>query len=272
MAPSDVGAPHSFDPWPKSQVHVEWGVTGAELAAARGDAVVVVDVLSFSTALCVATSRGVTCLVYSEAEIAKLGGSMALAERLDARPLSNRRRVEPGGFSLSPGSLLRAEAGQRVLFTSLNGAAVTAASAAAPALMIAGLRNAQAAVSAILELLTRPDDVERVTIVPCGEHWSSVEPTATGTRYGIEDWLGAGLLCRRLGEAGLRLTAEAEVAAHAWKGPEVLRACVSARELIAAGFSEDVDLALEVDADRAVPVRDDAQPTGRAFVGRWPVY
>ncbi|GAA0674456.1 hypothetical protein GCM10010193_29230 [Kitasatospora atroaurantiaca] len=263
---TDVGAPSQFDPWPDCQVHVEWGPTGAGLAAARGDIVVVVDVLSFSTTLAVAVARDFTCLVYSGAEIERMGGLEAAATGLGARPLSKRRRVPPGQISLSPQSLLSAEPGQRVLFTSLNGAAAAGAAAGAPALLVGGLRNASASAAAVSRLL---DDgvAKRVTVVACGEHWSSVEPGVEGMRPSLEDWLGAGLICSRLADAGCSLSAEALVAARGWTGPEALASCISARELVAAGFGDDVALALEVDVSDTVPVRVEGEGTGRVFTG-----
>ncbi|WP_162795709.1 2-phosphosulfolactate phosphatase [Nonomuraea lactucae] len=266
-AEPDVLAPTGFDAWPGCDVHVEWGVTGAALAAARGDAIVVVDVLSFSTTLAIAVARGFTCLVYSGAEIAEMGGPEAAARRLAARPLSKQRRVPPGELSLSPGSLLRADPDQRVLFTSLNGASVAAASASAPALLVSGLRNAAASARTARALLTS-GAARRITVVACGEQWNSVEPGVSGLRPAVEDWQGAGLLCRRLGEAGLSLSAEAALAAGAWESPDALLDCVSARELVAAGFAEDVELGMKVDVSDVVAVRDNTEPSGRAFMGR----
>jgi len=264
-----IGGSGGFDAWPDRSVHVEWGATGAALAADRGDVVVVVDVLSFSTTLSVAVAREFTCLVYSGAEIESLGGPAIAAIRLGARPLSRRRRVEPGQVSLSPASLLRAEPGQRVVFTSLNGATVVSAASKAPALLVGGPRNATACASVAVQRMATVR-AGRVTIVPCGERWSSVEPGVVGTRPAVEDWLGAGAICARLADLGYSLSAEANLAAAAWYAPSALKdlaECVSARELRAAGFAADVDLALEVDADTKVPVRMTGEQTGRVFVG-----
>ena len=192
---SDVAAA-GFEPWPDSSVHVEWGATGAALAAERGDVVVVVDVLSFSTTLSIAVSRDFTCLVYSGAEIESLGGPAMAAIRLGARPLNRQRRVEPGQVSLSPASLLGAEPGQRVVFTSLNGATVVAAAAKAPALLVGAPRNAAACARAAGELMARTR-AGRITVVACGERWSSVQPDAAGVRPAVEDWLGAGAVDRK---------------------------------------------------------------------------
>jgi len=266
--PTDVGAA-GFEPWPDSSVHVEWGPTGAALAADRGDVVVVVDVLSLSTTLSVAVSRDFTCLVYSGAEIESLGGPATAAIRLGARPLSAKRTAEPGELSLSPASLLAAEPGQRVVFTSLNGATVVSAASKAPALLVGGPRNADACarLAANLMATTRAG---RVTVVACGEHWSSVEPGVDGTRPAVEDWIGAGAICAHMADLGYSLSAEARLAAIAWRYPsalEDLADCVSARELRESGFAADVELALQVDADTKVPMRMTGEQTGRVFLG-----
>ncbi len=51
---------------------------------------------------------------------------------------------------------------------------------------------------------------------------------------------------------------------HGWRPRAATSDCVSARELVAAGFADDVALALEVDVQSGVPVR---QPDGRSLAG-----
>lgn len=247
-------------------MHVEWGVTGAGLAAARGDIVVVVDVLSFSTTLSMAVARDFTCLVYSPGEVRQMGGLEAAGSLLGARPMSKSRRVPPGQLSLSPASLLLADPGQRALFTSLNGAAVTAAAAPAPALIVGCLRNAAAVADAAARMLAA-GTARRVTVVACAERWTTLGRDEPGIRPSLEDWLGAGLISARLEGRGLGLSAEARVAAAAALScsPNVLSGCVSARELRARGFADDVRLALEVDVSDRVPARIDGEHTGRIF-------
>lgn len=262
--PSDGS--EGFDPWPEASVHLEWGAIGARQAAERGDLVAVVDVLSFSTTLAVAAERGLTSIVYSGEEIASMGGLPAAGERLGARPISRQRRVAPGELSLSPASLLTADRDQRVLFTSFNGALVVSASQDAPGVYVVALRNATAA-ARLVAAAVREGLAARVTLIACGEQWTSVAPQDAGFRPSVEDWVGAGHIAAALSREGLVLSAEARVAIPSATDLEAIRSSVSARELLAAGFQKDVDLALEVDVSDVVPVRSDRDPAGRTFVG-----
>ena len=259
-----------FDPWPDTSVHLEWGPEGAALAAARGDVVVLVDVFSLSTAMSIAVGRAFTCLVYSDEEIEQMGGPGQASVLLGARSLSRRRRVEPGLLSLSPASLTTAEPGQRVVFTSPDGAAVVQAGSGAPAFLVGGPRNATACAHLVAAAMGSTL-AGRVTVVACGERWASAVPGTAGRRPAVEDWAGAGAICARLTDFGYSLSAEARLAAGLWetgKALEDLAECISARELRARGFAADVDLALEVDVDEKVPARLPGEQTRRVFVGQ----
>jgi len=266
--PSDVWSGRlaaEFDPWPAVDVHVEWGPVAARLAAARGDAIVIVDVFSFSTTLTLAAERGLACHVYSGPELAAQGGAAAVAARLGAVCAVGKRDARPGAISLSPASVRSAElAADRVLFSSLNGALVVASSDRAPRLAIGCLRNPRAVAACAAEWL-RQGEANRVTIVACGEQWSSVS-TAEGMRPCLEDHLGAGAIADALAGQGAALSAVAWAAAAVFRQRHDLdlTSLVGARELIAAGFAEDVTLAGELDVSEAVPVRADGQD-GRCF-------
>jgi 2-phosphosulfolactate phosphatase len=267
--PRGAGGTLGFEPWPDSSVHVCWGAVGASLAAERGDIVVVVDVLSFSTTLSIAVARDFTCLVYSRPEIEGFGGPTLAAVRLGARPLGGRAGAGPGRLSLSPASVLCAEPGQRVVVTSLNGAAVVAAAAKSSALLIGSLRNASACARTAARLMATTR-AGRVTVVAAGELWSTLAPDAAGIRPCAEDWIGAGAICTGLAELGYSLSAEARLAAAGWAGPGALADLadgVSARELRHGGYAADVELALQVDADEKVPVRMTGEQSGRVFLG-----
>jgi 2-phosphosulfolactate phosphatase len=266
MRESAVGG---FEPWPDSSVHVSWGTVGAALAAERGDVVVAVDVLSLSTTLSIAVARDFTCLIYSRDELEELGGPAFAGIRLGARPLLTRAHIVPEAPSLSPSSLLVADPGQRVVVASDDGAALVAAAAKAPALLIGGLRNATACARTAARLLgaTRAG---RVTVVGVGGRWDSPVGDAGELHPCVEDWIGAGAICAGLAELGYSLSAEARLAAAGLASETVLEDladCVSARELRDAGYAADVELALQVDADETVPVRMTGEQTGRVFLG-----
>jgi 2-phosphosulfolactate phosphatase len=275
--PADGAGPRSdvwtgwrqrFDPWPATRVHVEWGHVGAGLAAARGDDVVIVDVLSFSTTLTMAAERSIDCYVYSGPELAARGGREAVAAALGAVAAVEKRAAAAGRFSLSPASLVDLSEVPAALFTSLNGALAVSAAEGAPFLAVGCLRNRQAVARLVADRLWA-DPTRRVSVVACGEHWSSVSEEE-GLRPCLEDLLGAGGICVELAALGLPGSPEAAAAGAAFAAASGLPPeAVSARELIAAGFAADVRLAGEVDVTDAVPVRA-ADPTGRRFTATRP--
>jgi 2-phosphosulfolactate phosphatase len=90
-----------------------------------------------------------------------------------------------------------------------------------------------------------------VAVIAAGEHWSD-----GSLRPALEDLLGAGAVLASLPEQ--ELSPEARAARAAYEGTssvaEAVRGCASAIELIDAGFGADVEIAVELDASRVVPV------------------
>ena len=218
-------------------VALEWGPVGARTLAERSDVVVVVDVLSFSTALTIAVERG--ALVWPH-----VGGESArqLARDIGAVLAGNRSSHE--GLTLSPESLLGVDAETRLVLPSPNGSSIAFAAINSGVPVVAGcLRNA-AAVSQYL------DGFERVALVPAGEQWGD-----GSLRPAYEDLVGAGAIIDRLAgrDPGLVLTPEAEVAALAFRALRPLELCPSGAELVERGFAADVRLASEIDASDVVP-------------------
>ena len=217
-------------------IRCEWGENGAEALAPLSDVAIVVDVLSFTTCVEVACKRG--AIVYpwrwkddSAASFARSVGAALAGPR------------GGGGFSLSPISFLGASKGARIVLPSPNGSTVCLRTGATPTL--AGCFRNAAAVARAAGAFGR-----RVAVLPAGERWpdGSLRPS-------LEDWLGAGAILARLSG---RLSPEAEAAAESYRtfrprlAPTV-RACVSGRELIARGFAEDVEVALDEDVSDTVP-------------------
>jgi len=233
---------------------LDWGPSGAAalVADARpGDVAVVVDVLSFTTTLCVAVERGIAVHPYpwrvedAESYAASRGAVLAVGRR---------EGLASGAVSLSPVSFERVGGIDRVVLPSPNGSAISLALAESGATVVgACLRNATA-VGRWLRAVRG-----RVSVIAAGERWPD-----GSLRPAIEDLWGAGAVLAALGPEGASPEAEAAVAAFAAvrdRLPEALVACASGCELGSAGFAADVAVASAYDVSRVVPVLD-----GDAFV------
>ncbi len=230
----------------------EWGVSGLG-ALAPADVVVVVDVLSFSTCVDVATGRGAAILPFPGNDAS--AEAFALRHRAELAGRRDERR-----HSLSPASFLEAPAGLRCILPSPNGAALAHAAAGSAKVVLAGcLRNA-AAVAGLARRLG-----QTFNVCPAGERWPD-----GSLRPAIEDWLAAGAILSRL--PGTKSPeAAAAVAAFEAARPrlaEVGRQSSSGRELIERGFARDVELAFALDASAHAPrlenlafVRQTLEPT-----------
>lgn len=237
---------------PMTHVLFDWGLAGARALAADAAVSIVVDVLSFSTAVDVAVSRGAevvpTALVDRDA-------IAAAARRLGATA-AGRRGDTGASFTLSPASLPTIEAGTRLLLPSPNGSTISAALAGAMTggTVFAGcLRNAVAVAEAALDAAAgRP-----ILVIAAGEHWPD-----GSFRPAIEDLLGAGAILSHLGAADL--TAEAVVARGAYKAAraqiaDLIRDSISGRELVERGYPADVALAVSEHASTTAPVLQDGR-------------
>jgi 2-phosphosulfolactate phosphatase len=215
LDPAHTQAPH--------RVRLEWGPTGAAAVVPGADVAVVVDVLSFTTTVTVAVERGMVVHPFpwrdgrAQAYAAELGATLAVG-RFEARE-------RPGLVSLSPASLAAVEGVERLVLPSPNGSTISATLAESGAVVVA--------------------------VVAAGERWpdGSLRPAA-------EDLWGAGAVLGGL-DPDL-LSPEAQLAADAYAAvadrlPEALAACASGRELVAAGFADDVVAAARLDVTGVVP-------------------
>ena len=226
----------------------EWGLAGLA-ALAPADVTIVIDVLSFTTCVDVATARGGAILPYawsgwddqSAAEFAKEHNADLAGKRRHAR------------YSLAPESYLDAPARLRCVLPSPNGARVSLQAATGASVVLAGcLRNARAVAVAAQQL------GKVFNVVPAGERWPD-----GSLRPALEDWLGAGAILGRL--SGTRSPeAAAAVAlfeAHRETLIETLGRCASGRELEDRGHQNDKVIAGQLDVSMCVPRFD-----GVAFV------
>lgn len=228
-------------------VALDWGPNGLRAIGPGADAVVVVDVLRFTTAVDVAVGRGATVVAHRWDRPADAAAAAA------ARGALLGVRGDEPGPGLSPVSLLALEPGQRIVLPSPNGSALIlgAAELGASRVVAACLRNAGAVAGA----LAADDRIRRVAVIAAGERWNG----ATGPlRVAIEDLLGAGAVASGLRTAGRGLSAEAGLAADAFDANRhhlaaVLADCASGRELALRGRADDVALAAALDVSSTVP-------------------
>ena len=217
---------------------------GLRSLASEADVVVVVDVLSFTTAVDVALGRGAVVFPYKWHD----GSEQAFADEKDA-VLAGPRGV---GWSLSPASLVDVPVGTRLVLPSPNGSALAfgAAEAGVGEVVVACLRNA-AAVGAVYA-----DRGDSVAVIAAGERWRG----ATGPmRVALEDLLGAGAVLAAFDHDDL--SPEARTAVAAWRDAEPdlrsrLLDCASGRELVAGGWADDVELAAHAHVSDVVPRLD----------------
>jgi 2-phosphosulfolactate phosphatase len=211
-------------------VRLEWGPSGVDALSGVTHAVVV-DVLSFTTAVTVATGRGVAVYPFrwrderAAAYAAEVDATLAVG-RLEAA------RAGVAGVSLSPAAMARVEGVERVVLPSPNGSTISTALAGSGATVVAAcLRNAPA----VAAWLAARAEAGPIAIIPGGERW----PDDT-LRPAVEDLWGAGAVV-----AGLLAAADL---------PGDLHECVSGRELTDHGFAADVAIAGEYGASSVVPV------------------
>jgi len=211
---------------PGVRVRTVWGLAGLHAVAPHVDAVVIVDVLSFSTACAVAREAGAEVVPHDPDR----------EPPSDVRVAGPRSKTEP---SLSPVSLVGLPPHTRIVIPSPNGSRLMARSRwlGLPA-TTACLRDRHGVAGAL-------DDVERIGIVAAGERWSD-----GSIRFALEDWLGAGALAAALtGPADPEsIAARAAFEAHRHDLVGALSTTPSGRELLRRGFPEDVDLAAQLDA------------------------
>jgi len=158
-------------------------------------------------------------------------------------------------WSSSPADLMRAPAVPDLVLPSPSGAAICATAEATGAhVVVACLRNA----SAVAEWLiaskygtpSRP-----IGVIAVGEQWpdGSLRPC-------VEDLVGAAAVLEELsglsGELDGEFSVEAELVAMVGEMDlaEAVRGCVSAQELRARGYAEDVQIAAKRDVSSLVPV------------------
>ena len=233
------------------ECRMEWGVRGVEEASARGDIIVIIDVLSFSSAVTTAVHHGVIIYPFS-----RVGDIEAFGKAVDAEVLLGRKEArELGRPSLSAPSFRdESNRGKRFFLSSLNGATCTKASQKVPALLIGCILNASAVARVANQL--QKEKKANVTVIACGERWHGDDEEHRELRPAIEDYLGAGAILSKLD--GTK-SPEARLCVTAFQNsknelPELVWECASGRELREMAFEEDVSYPSQLDLLEDVPV------------------
>ena len=218
-------------------IRCEWGEKGVALLAPISDVVIIVDVLSFSTSVEVATAQGATVYPYRWKD--ETANDFANSVEAEVADVNNRR-----GYSLSPASLQALPPGTRLVLPSPNGSSLSLSTGST--LTIAGcLRNCRAIAESAMT------KGANIAVIPAGERWED------GTlRPCVEDLIGAGAIVSYLHG---KLSPEARVARAAFEGAssnllEQLQSCSSGKEKASRGEAKDVIIASELNISACVPM------------------
>lgn len=251
MTPETVG-PEPAHAQSSYRLRFDWGPVGAGVVCADADVVVLIDVLSFTTAVTVALEAGIEVLPYSS----DVQSAEEYAGQHDAVLAVTRSAAQDGDISLSPVSVRSAQPPRRLVLPSPNGSAIAYQLGLQSGRCIAAcLRNADAVVNWIS---TRHDATTVVAVIAAGERWPD-----RSLRPASEDLWGAGAVIAGLAGAGwTNSSPEAELALAGYeliRGAELhaLLSCASGRELVDRGFGADVEIAAEVNQSVVVPVLEE---------------
>jgi len=226
-------------------VRFGWGLPGVAALAPHSDVLVVVDVITFSTAVAVAMERG--CRIYPhpwDPETARARGL-----ELGIPVAVSRSAVSPEHpYSLSPATLSRAPTGTSIVLPSPNGSALSAAASQYPAQVLVGsLRNA----FAVARFARQQGKV--ISVIAAGERWAD-----GSLDLALEDMIGAGAIIDGLRRR--RRSPEATAAAVVYRQARkqglraTLRECVSGREMRRREYGDELEWAAALNVTTFVPV------------------
>lgn len=228
-------------------IKLEWGLSGIEQLAPVSDVLIIIDVLSYSTCLDIAISKGafIYPFKYKDDSAAKYAKSIG-AE------LANQDRNSTG-YTLSPLSLKNIPSDTKLVLPSPNGATLSLATGSVQTIC-GGLRNAKAVAEYAMSV------GKNISVIPAGEKWQETfneQYESKGSlRFALEDLVGAGAIISFLKGS---LSPESKSALAVFESvknnlKEEIKKCSSGKELIEKGFAEDVNLACEINVSDCVAV------------------
>ncbi len=222
-------------------IRCEWGEKGVSLLVPISDAIIIVDIMSFSTAVTIATARGATVFPYKWKDNSRVDYAKSLKAEL-AGPRGK------GKYSLSPLSLMELQTGNRIVLPSPNGSTLSLSTGETPT--FAGcLRNAKAVAKAAQTY------GPKISVIACGERWKEDD----SLRPAIEDWIGAGAIITHLEG---KISPEAEIALTAYESSKdniltILKNSSSGKELSVKGFASDILPIATLNCDDVAPILKD---------------
>ena len=228
-------------------IKLEWGIHGVEELAPISDVIILVDILSFSTCVDIATNNGAIIYPYRW----KDGTAIDYAISLGAE-LADFERKFADGYSLSPTSLINIQPQTKLVLPSPNGSTLSLATKTTPTLC-GCLRNAAAVAKYAMSF------GKKISIVPAGEQWEDIS-----LRPAFEDLIGAGAIISYLRgdlspESKTALSVFEELKTNLLKE---IKHCSSGKELTDRGFEKDIDLACDFNISDNIPCL-----IGKAYVG-----
>jgi len=232
-------------------IRFAWGREGLQALAPAADAVVIVDVLSFSTCVDIAVSNGAEVYPIAERGQAAAGYACELgAELAGGRGRSGVK------YTLSPESLRDIPPHTKLVLPSPNGATLSSMSPC-EATFAGCLRNCEA----VARAAERQGRI--IAVVAAGERW----PETDTLRPAMEDLIGAGAIISylRATKSPEARTAEAVFDAFADTLGSVLLKCISGQELAERGFGSDIAMAADLNVSNTAPCLH-----GNAYAGGIP--
>lgn len=222
-------------------IKCEWGLRGVEELAPISDVIIIVDVLSFSTCVDIAISRGAIIYPYKY----KDESAVEYTKSIGAELADVKRKKD--GYCLSPASLKNIPEGTKLVLPSPNGATLSLATGNTLTIC-GGLRNAKAVAQYAMSV------GNKIAVIPAGERWL----TDNSLRPALEDLVGAGAIISYLQSIG-NLSPESKSALAVYQSMknnllQEIKNCSSGKELIEKGFEEDVELACELNVSKSLPI------------------
>lgn len=233
---------------------MDWGQRGAKQGAERGDILIIVDVLSFSSAVTTAVHFGLIVYPFNKGQESKVFAN-SIGALIGTDNLSSRKEAkEKGELSLSPLSFKKQHKNTKIVLASTNGGTCVKYAKEAKTILIGCLLNATA-VAFVANKIAQEKNAN-ITVIACGERWSSNDDGIKELRPSIEDYLGVGAILSKL--EGSK-SPEAEVCINAFESSKnnldrLVLDSSSGRELVSCDLEEDVAYSSQLDYLKDVPL------------------